>query len=188
MNHPHRITAFLRILRSDDRVYSLIAYALGLLIPGRRTGSGPVAWLRGFPMPRVHARNSGSVELGHVALYPGAKLLCGHSGVLRIGDRSFVNRNSRLFSSQSTIDIGRHCMISWNVIITDWCGFAVAREETRTAAVSIADHCWIGARAIILGGTQLGKGCVIAAGSVVQGSYPDGSIITGPAAEVSPNE
>ena len=44
--------------------------------------------------------------------------------------------------------------------------------------------CRVGSRALILGGTRLGRGCVVAAGSIVQGDFPAGSVVAGKPAEV----
>jgi acetyltransferase-like isoleucine patch superfamily enzyme len=46
------------------------------------------------------------------------------------------------------------------------------------------DRVWVGSRAVILGGTYLGPGCVVAAGSIVQGRFPGGAVIAGRPAEV----
>ena len=45
--------------------------------------------------------------------------------------------------------------------------------------IIIEDECFIGANSIILKGTHLGKNCVVGAGSVVSGTFPDNSIIAG---------
>lgn len=64
----------------------------------------------------------------------------------------------------------------------------VPREErpgyTR-GAVRIGAYSFIGAGAMILPGTQLGKGCLVAAGSVVSGTFPDFSLIKGNPAQAA---
>lgn len=50
--------------------------------------------------------------------------------------------------------------------------------------IRVGPGCWVGARVTILGGSIIGKGCIIAAGAVVKGSYPDFSIIGGVPAKV----
>ncbi len=42
--------------------------------------------------------------------------------------------------------------------------------------VKIGSNCWIGAGTIILKGTNIGNGCIVAAGSVVKGHIPDDSV------------
>ena len=72
-------------------------------------------------------------------------------------------------------------MVSWQTIITDFVGFDVGEPF---APVILEDDVWVGSRALILGGTRLGRGCVVAAGSVVQGEFPAGAVIAGKPAEV----
>jgi len=43
----------------------------------------------------------------------------------------------------------------------------------------IGKRCWIGANATILPGVKLGDGVIVAAGSVVNKSFPSGSVIAG---------
>lgn len=45
--------------------------------------------------------------------------------------------------------------------------------------IMIEDDVWIGARAIILPGVKIGKGCIIGAGAVVTKSFDDYSVIGG---------
>ena len=167
----------LRVALSGDRIYSPIAYAFGLLLSPVFSG-GPAAWLRGRPRPELVA-GSGRIALGHVALYPGVKLHCIEQGSITIGDGSYVNRNSRIAAARA-VRIGRESMVSWDVAIAD------ALDDGAAEPVEIGDRVWIGAKAIILGGTHLADGCVVAAGSVVRGEFPAGSVLSGQPAEVTP--
>jgi len=115
-----------------------------------------------------------------VGLYPGVRLHCRGKGRITIGDGTFINRYARVFSGE-TVRLGRNCMVSWQAVITDYAGFSAAGSF---APVELDDEVWVGSRAVILGGTVLGRGCVVAAGSIVQGIFSDGSIIAGQAAEV----
>ena len=155
-----------------------MAYLFGAGLPGRRGGPGAVAWLRGWPMPDVRP-GSGCIELGHVGLYPGVRLHCRGAGRIAIGDGTFLNRQARVFAGRE-VQLGRCCMVSWQTVITD-CTNVGAMPEFEP--VLLEDDVWIGSRVIILGGTRLGRGCIVAAGSVVQGSFPAGSILAGKPAE-----
>lgn len=174
-----RVLSVWRVLRSVERRYSPVSYMLGALLPGRRVGAGPVAWVRGWPMPDLRA-GLGRIELGHVGLYPGVRLHCRGKGRITIGDGTFLNRQARIFSGQG-VRVGRNCMVSWQSVITDHAGFDAAAPFV---PVVLEEDVWIGSRVVILGGTVLGRGCVVAAGSVVQGEFPAGSIIAGKPAEV----
>ena len=50
--------------------------------------------------------------------------------------------------------------------------------------VSIGNNCWIGAKVTILDGTKIGNGCIVAAGAVVKGEFPDNVIIGGIPAKI----
>ena len=113
----YRLRPLLRILRSRERNYSRVAYLLGAWLSGCRGGSGPVAWVRGWPMPDVRP-GRGSIELGHVGLYPGVRLHCHGTGRMVIGDGTFLNRQARVFAGRELL-LGQRCKISWQTVITD---------------------------------------------------------------------
>ncbi len=45
--------------------------------------------------------------------------------------------------------------------------------------VSIGEYTFIGTSSVILAGTTIGKGCIVGAGSIVKGNFPDYSVIAG---------
>lgn len=53
------------------------------------------------------------------------------------------------------------------------------RDNVGKRPVRIGDDCFIGASSIILKGTTLGRNCVVGAGSVVHGEFPDNCVIAG---------
>jgi acetyltransferase-like isoleucine patch superfamily enzyme len=56
----------------------------------------------------------------------------------------------------------------------------LVREQGVTrVGIEIGQDCWIGAKVTLLDGVTLGRGCVVAAGSVVNRSFPDFAIIGG---------
>jgi acetyltransferase-like isoleucine patch superfamily enzyme len=177
-----KMKRMLKVIRTDEKIYSLIAYVLGASFFGGHMGSGPVAWLRGFPRPELNP-GTGSIRLGHVALYPGVKLHCRGQGRIIIEDDSYLNRDTRVFSGKDVV-LGNGCMIAWRVIITDLAGLSTENHTLDFAPVVLMDRVWVGSGAVILGGTHIESGCVIAAGSIVQGHFPKGAVIAGRPAEV----
>ncbi len=61
---------------------------------------------------------------------------------------------------------------------------ASERPGYKIDAVEIGEYTFIGTSAVILAGTKIGKGCIIGAGSVLSGYFPDYSLITGTPAKV----
>jgi len=178
----NRLRRLLRVIRSDARIYSPVAYLFGASLPGVYDGDGPVAWLRGWPRPEL-ARDEGRIELGHVGLFPGVKLHCRGSGRIAVGDGTFLNRDVRVFSATDVV-IGEKCMVSWQTCISDVIEMG-EDDGGGHEAVQLGDHVWIGSRVVLCGGTRLGTGCVVAAGSVVRGEFPPGSVIAGKPAEIA---
>jgi acetyltransferase-like isoleucine patch superfamily enzyme len=87
------------------------------------------------------------------------------------------------------VQIGDH------VTITDGCRLLthdgavwLARREhpeiNRYAPIRVGDNCFIGANAILLPGTSIGSDTIVAAGSVVRGEVPAGSVVGGVPARV----
>lgn len=60
----------------------------------------------------------------------------------------------------------------------------IQHQGVRSQGIIVEDNVWIGAKVTLLDGTKVGKNCVIAAGAVVKGEFPAGSIIGGIPAKV----
>lgn len=112
-------------------------------------------------------------------------LVARHGGRIIIGENTGLS-GSTVYSMES-IKIGKNVLVGASCKIIDN-DFHPLRPELRVpydpntikkAPVEIGDGCFIGTNSIILKGTKLGKNCVVGAGSVVHGSWPDNSIIAG---------
>lgn len=63
-------------------------------------------------------------------------------------------------------------------------GLPIRLQGISRMGITIGSGCWIGAKVTILDGAVLGDGCVVAAGAVVRGCFPDNSVIAGVPARV----
>ncbi len=101
-----------------------------------------------------------------------------------IGDNTFINKNVYFDSGNGIINIGKCCDIGFNTV------FACSRHELASNYISrrksepsksivIEDFVWIGCNVILLGGIKVGKGSVVAAGSVVTTDIPPGLLAAG---------
>lgn len=54
----------------------------------------------------------------------------------------------------------------------------------RTTPVTIGDDVWVGANVVVLRGSRIGSGSVVAAGAVVRGEVPEGVVVAGVPARV----
>lgn len=96
------------------------------------------------------------------------------SNDVSIGKGTLINHYCKFFSSNKPggkIIIGNRCFIAMNVLFTTMThetGTSGQRAgENRYYPIVVDDGCWIGANSTILPGVKIGKGCIIAAGSVV---------------------
>lgn len=56
---------------------------------------------------------------------------------------------------------------------------AIRHQGVSRKGIQIGNNCWIGSKVTILDGVTLGDGCIVAAGAVVNKSFPANSIIGG---------
>jgi acetyltransferase-like isoleucine patch superfamily enzyme len=109
--------------------------------------------------------------------------------VITIGDRCVIGRGSHLIGHWS-IELGDDIQTGPYVYITDQNhGYEdpeapVGLQPTVERPVRIGSGSWIGANAVILPGADLGRNCVVAAGAVVRGKFPDHTVVAGVPAKV----
>ena len=102
-----------------------------------------------------------------------------------IGKNSFVNRFCQFHDGgyNAQIVIGNEVMIAMNVnlcAISHDIGNANRRAgKSYIKKIEIEDGCWVGANVVILPGVTIAKGCVIAAGSVVNKNTEQNGLYVG---------
>lgn len=106
---------------------------------------------------------------------------------LEIGDDTSIGYGAE-FASGDSITIGRHVMISSFVALIGYDGhpldpYARARFEPPgpegSGPITLKDYAWIGSRSIIQKGVTIGRGAVVAMGSVVKMNVPDLTVVAG---------
>ncbi|GAA0412721.1 sugar acetyltransferase [Acrocarpospora corrugata] len=118
---------------------------------------------------------------------PGVDL--GPDPIVRIGGSCSIGRGSHIVGHQSIV-IGSHVFTGPYVYITDQNHVyddpevPIGRQWPRNNPVEIGDGCWLGAGAIILPGTRIGRQSVVAGGAVVRGEFPDHCVIAGVPAKI----
>lgn len=130
------------------------------------------------------------VTIGKFAIIRPSNIYGGEIGVgLKVGNNSNIGPYSYIGCS-GYIEIGDNVMISPRVSIYaenhvfDRTDITMKEQGVKVQFVKIEDDCWIAANSIILAGVTVGKGSVIAAGSVVTKDIPPYSIVAGVPAKV----
>lgn len=129
---------------------------------------------------KIIVSNDGKMSLGNGLSTFNNVHLTANGGNLSIGSEVFFNRNCLVICMDS-IKIGNHCLFGPNVCVYDHdhkFGVQGVQNQYNTSPIVIEDGCWIGANAVILRGSYIGKGCVIGAGTVIKGRVPPHSIVT----------
>ena len=108
---------------------------------------------------------------------------CNQNASIQIGDRSTIGNYTFIYASEK-ISIGNDCMIAPFVYIVDsnhkmTAGIRMNLQDNETKPIRIGDDVWIGAKAVILSGVDIGDGAIISAGSVVTENVMPNSIVGG---------
>jgi acetyltransferase-like isoleucine patch superfamily enzyme len=166
--------------------HRVIAIRLLTYLTNHVIGRVPSFALRRFWYARVLGASIGhhaGVHLGCVLTFygPGQIRRTG----FRLGAYTRVNRDCRL-DVRGGLEVGDNVSISPEVTVLT-ASHAVDDPEfpVELRAVVMEDHVWVGTRALILPGVTLGRGSVIAAGSVVTRDVPELAVVAGvPARQV----
>jgi len=108
---------------------------------------------------------------------------------VRIGEGCVIHTEQ--FSTEPyLVSLGNRVGISGGVKFLAHDGAAWLLRQRRPSAqafgaIAVGDDCYIGENALLLAGTRVGRGCIVAAGAVVRGSFPDNSVIAGNPAKVA---
>jgi acetyltransferase-like isoleucine patch superfamily enzyme len=94
-------------------------------------------------------------------------LIYGHGNVY-IGDNVLISPGVRIFSSNHGIGAET----------------AIRSQADQLRQTIIGNDVWIGANAVILGGTTVGRGAVVGAGSIVTHDIPENAVVVGNPARI----
>lgn len=129
-------------------------------------------------------RGYGRIVLGRWVHIGDGNRLRAHEGTLRIGDKTVLGRENTL-NCYLDLDIGPRC------IVADWvymCDFDHRTDDVHVpikdqgivkTPVRVDEDVWVGVKASVLRGAQVGRGTVVAAHAVVRGTVPPYSVVAG---------
>ena len=123
---------------------------------------------------------------GSFTMYEGSSIVVLKGGHLDLGNHSYINES--LIQCASTIKIGNNCAIAGGVLIQDTDFHPIldenGKEKPTTKPITIGNHVWICANAIILKGVNIEDGAIVAAGAVVTKDVPANCLVGGNPAKV----
>lgn len=132
------------------------------------------------PGTEIIIRKRGTITIGKDVSTQRRVTFSSMGGHITVGNNVSFNRNVIIVSHEN-ICIGDNCILGPNVLIYDhdhkFDFHDISRDTFNTSPVIIDRNCWIGANVIILKGTHIGEGCIIGAGTVLQGDIPAHTIV-----------
>jgi acetyltransferase-like isoleucine patch superfamily enzyme len=135
--------------------------------------------------------NGGPVALGDFSrVYGNVLLETGEGGAIALGAHSRIHRGCHLIAYQAPIRIGDDVGIAQNCAIYSYDhgmhpDTPISEQPLQSKGpVTIGNHAWLGTGVIVLSGVRIGEGAIVASGSVVVDSIPDGAIAAGVPARV----
>ena len=133
-----------------------------------------------------------AVRVGHdTGIYNGTFFDLGPHGEVEIGNYCTVV--GAIISTNSRVEIHDYAFLAHEVVVAD--SFAAtppdAREGARSlysyrrpSVLTVGRNTWIGARAVLLLGAQLGEGSIVGAGAVVDFAVPPFAVVAGNPAQL----
>ena len=124
-----------------------------------------------------------------VRIYPGCRLETYDGGKITIEKDVSIGQNFHCTSAGNLV-VGAHTTISANSFITNIdheyqeIGTHILKQPMIIRETIIGENCFIGYGVSIQAGTKLGKQCIVGAGAVVRGEFPDYCVIVGVPAQI----
>ncbi len=120
-------------------------------------------------------------------IYPGVCFT--HTYGIQVG-RNFSINSGAMIDGRGSVTIGDYVMVGPNVVIASsdhdfrQTDEPMTTRDHKLAPVVIGNDVWIGANAVITGGTKIGSGAVVSAGAVVTDNVEDYKIVGGVPAKI----
>jgi acetyltransferase-like isoleucine patch superfamily enzyme len=131
----------------------------------------------------------GRMRLGPWCWIGSENKLRSHEGVVRLGPKVVLGREN-VVNSYLDVEIGENALLGdWIYICdfdhrTDRLDLPIRKQGIVKSPVRVGNDVWIGEKATILRGSDIGAGSVIASQSLVKGVIPPFSIVVGTPARV----
>ena len=133
-------------------------------------------------------------------LYYGCMFDVGPAGRVSLGRCTLVT--AAVFCADLSIELGDHCLVSWNVVIMDSYRLPVGPRQRRAALrnltgerglpddpgparpVRLGNNVWVGFDSVVLPGVTIGDGAIVGCRSVVADDVPPYAVVGGNPAKV----
>lgn len=150
---------------------------------------------------RIERRHPAAhVQVGSDCLIAGTLIVETEKSLINIGDNVFIGGGT-IIDCVDRVSIENDVLISYQVLIMDSDNHSIRASEriedlkrwraeeydwsnVNRASITIRSKAWIGARAIITKGVEIGEGAIVASGAVLTKDVPPYSIAAGNPAKI----
>jgi acetyltransferase-like isoleucine patch superfamily enzyme len=129
-------------------------------------------------------RGYGRIVLGRWVHLGDDNRLRAHEGTLRVGDKCVFGRDNTL-NCYLDVEFGPRCIVADWVYVCDFdhrfddVHVPIKDQGLAKSPVRVGADVWVGVKASVLRGAQIGEGSVLAAHTVARGTVPPYSIVAG---------
>ena len=112
---------------------------------------------------------------------------------IRIGNKTSIAKAQIVSLEPYKIEIGEDCMLSYDIEIRNTDSHKIYDKNTNQRikegkSINIGNHVWLGMRAVILKGVNIGNNSIVAGGSIVTKDVKANTIVSGnPARQIKEN-
>ena len=89
-----------------------------------------------------------------------------------------------IIATNGRVEIGDYAFVAHEVVLGDRAAATPSPSDRDSASILLGANCWIGARAVLLGGAKIGEGAIVGAAAVVEGEVPPYAIAVGNPARI----
>lgn len=114
---------------------------------------------------------------GRACLGRGVQIVSG--GELEFGKNFYCNADC-IINAQKRISFGDNCILGWRCTVIDGDGHYIIKNgvrQSKTEAIEIGSHVWLGAEVTVLKGSQIKDDTVVAAKACVSKKLDSGNLM-----------
>jgi acetyltransferase-like isoleucine patch superfamily enzyme len=152
---------------------------------------GARSWVySAFAFRHYRSRRETGVRIGNDSgVYKGSFFNLGPNAQVEIGN--YCTLVAAIINTSGSVRIEDYAFVAHEVVLADSC-FAIPPGDPDWAqgggankpAIRIGRNAWIGARAVLLGGAEIGEGAIVGAGAVVDFAVPPFCVAAGNPARI----
>lgn len=119
---------------------------------------------------------------GKASIGRGCKISIGKDATLTLGENLVITGDTKIIC-QKEISLGKHCLLSWDILIMDTDFHHILNTDDRITnvpkAISIGNNVWIGCRNTVLKGVSIADNNIISANSTITRDVTESNCVIG---------